>query len=129
MISTPIVALLRAPRSRDDAALAPEHQRSLLCRACREPVTSHGERAAIAGSHVHDEVNPSGFRFRIGCFQHAPGAIAIGVPTLEHTWFAGYAWSYALCRGCREHLGWLFENTALPPFFGLVLDRLIEGGA
>lgn len=113
-----------APRAGADAAA--RRPRRLLCRACGTHVTSSAERVEIAGSHEHDEVNPAGFRFRIGCFLGAPGTVAIGVPTTEHTWFAGYSWSFALCAGCREHLGWLFESTADRAFHGLILDRLVE---
>lgn len=43
------------------------------------------------------------------------------------TWFPGRAWRIALCRGCGVHLGWSFEKEAMPPFFGLVKDRLVAG--
>ena len=50
----------------------------------------------------------------------------VGVPTTEHVWFAGYAWSFSICRGCHSHLGWCFEGKDAPTFHGLILDRLIE---
>jgi hypothetical protein len=61
--------------------------------------------------------------FRIGCFANAPGCEVIGEPTTEHTWFSGYAWSYAVCTGCLTHLGWYFTDGR--SFFGLILDRLV----
>jgi hypothetical protein len=76
------------------------------------------------GSTVHRRVNPAGIVFEFGCFASAPGAAVIGEPTEEHSWFPGYVWSYVLCRGCGEHLGWHFQG-ADSPFHGLILDRLV----
>ncbi|MEW6218367.1 MAG: cereblon family protein [Thermodesulfobacteriota bacterium] len=95
----------------------------LLCAACGQPVTTPEAAIAVAGGHVHTFFNPAGFAFTIGCFDAAPGASAAGLPTLEHTWFPGCAWSYVLCCRCHAHLGWLFQGRGLR-FFGLVLDRL-----
>ena len=38
-----------------------------------------------------------------------------------------YRWRLALCAGCHVHLGWHYSGGA--PFFGLILDRLVEGEA
>lgn len=95
----------------------------LLCRACGEPITTDEQRVAIEGRNVHRRTNPAGFEFDFGCFGRAPGAVAAGEATAEHTWFAGFTWRYSLCRGCGSHLGWLFESSGTS-FHGLVLDRL-----
>jgi hypothetical protein len=102
-----------------------ERPRGLLrCGACGHPITSQAARTRINGSHDHRCVNPHGFRFRIGCFESAPGCRCMGAPTLEHTWFAGCAWTYALCASCHTHLGWRFEGRDTVHFYGLMLDRL-----
>jgi hypothetical protein len=99
----------------------------LLCLACGYPITSLRERITAGGAHEHTFANPGGYVFRIGCFGRAPGCVQAGQPTLEHTWFAGHTWRYALCGGCRAHLGWAFRGGQ-SGFFGLILDRLLEAG-
>ena len=99
--------------------------RGILCAACRYRVTADGHRIAVSGGHDHRCVNPHGIQFHIGCFRQAPGCVTLGEPTTEFTWFPGFAWSQALCKGCSQHLGWRFESAEASVFFGLVLDRLI----
>lgn len=100
--------------------------RALLCAACTLPLTSDGERIEIDGAHEHTRFNPHGYVFHFGCFRAVPGCATLGVPTPEDTWFRGYARRLAHCRGCGMHIGWRFDREA-GGFFGLVLDRLIEG--
>lgn len=102
-----------------------EPERRLRCRVCGAPITSPDERIPIAGSPIHRRVNPAGIEFEFGCFAEAPGAAVTGEPTAEFSWFAGYVWSYALCRRCGVHLGWLFEGATLR-FYGLILNRLTD---
>ncbi len=97
--------------------------RRLLCVACAEPITADQHRVAIDGRHRHRRTNPAGFDFDFGCFSEAPGAAAVGESTAEHTWFAGFGWLGAICRGCGSHLGWRFEGAG-GCFYGLILDRL-----
>ncbi|GAB4263724.1 MAG: hypothetical protein Kow0092_14860 [Deferrisomatales bacterium] len=96
----------------------------LLCRVCATPITDLSQRLAPAGAFVHRKVNPAGVEFTFGCFRSARGAAVTGSPTWGHSWFVGYAWSFALCRGCAVHLGWFYEGSE-PSFFGLILDRLV----
>ena len=95
----------------------------LLCRACGEPVTEDGQRTAIEGRHVHRRTNPAGFDFEFGCFNEAPGALAVGEATFEHSWFSGFSWRFSICRACGAHLGWLFAGDGAV-FYGLILNRL-----
>jgi hypothetical protein len=108
-----------------DLAVRRQMQRRLLCRACKAPITADEHRISIEGRHVHRRVNPFGIEFELGCFAAAPGAATLGEPTAEHSWFAGYAWSFACCGRCGEHLGWVFEG-AEPTFHGLISNRLEE---
>jgi hypothetical protein len=99
--------------------------RVLACDACRAPITTDAERIEVDGAHGHAFANPAGYVFEIGCFAAAPGCVVHGEPTQEDTWFAGFAWSYADCAACRQHLGWCYQRTDVR-FFGLILRRLVE---
>jgi hypothetical protein len=100
-----------------------EAARAWWCAACTTRVADEDAAIEVAGAHRHRFVNPAGVEFEIGCFAGA-GCRVDGAPTLEHTWFAGFAWSYALCANCRTHLGWCYESDATR-FFGLILARLV----
>lgn len=100
-------------------------KRAILCAACRHEITRERHRIQVADGHEHRFFNPAGHLFHIGCFRSAPGCRSEGNPTMEFTWFPGFAWCYALCGGCSAHLGWKFESGAAEVFFGLVLNRLI----
>lgn len=94
----------------------------LRCRACGAAITDEGQRRSVDGSHAHTRANPSGMRYTFGCFREAPGCRCLGVPTDEHTWFAGCRWRIAACGACGEHLGWAY--TGADAFYGLILARL-----
>jgi hypothetical protein len=97
----------------------------ILCRACSHEVTSVAAMIAIQGSHNHRFTNPAGVTYRIRCFSAADGCLVWGQPTLEFTWFQGFAWSFAFCRRCYLHLGWHYQSSG-PSFFGLIRENLIE---
>lgn len=96
----------------------------LYCRYCRHRITAADAAMAVNGGQVHVRTNPAGIRYEFGCFSRAPGCVAAGTATSEHTWFPGYAWQIALCGGCGEHLGWRFRGDS--GFFGLILNRLVS---
>jgi len=97
----------------------------LCCRRCGERITRRGYERRVSGDHAHTCTNPEGVVFEVACFGLAPGCTVHGRPTLEHTWFAGYAWSFAACVRCLEHLGWLFTKGG-DSFFGLIRPKLVE---
>ena len=100
--------------------------RMLLCFLCGHPVTSLRERCEVDGAHEHKVANPYGIVFRIACFRAAPGCSPYGEESGDFSWFAGYTWQIAVCRGCSVHLGWSFRQGE-HVFFGLIRDRLLEG--
>ncbi len=100
----------------------------LVCAACGHRITSEAERIAVAGKHAHTFANPQGLRFHIGCFREAPGCRDRGPGSVEYTWFAGYAWTIAVCAKCTSHLGWRYRDPAGNGFFGLILQRLATHG-
>jgi hypothetical protein len=55
----------------------------------------------------------------------SPGEMLLYCRRAHFTWFAGHVWSFALCRGCKSHLGWFFEKGETT-FYGLVLANLVE---
>jgi len=99
-----------------------------LCRQCLNPITPKSARMTVNGAHQHTFANPHGIVFDIGCFKEAEGCGAVGTPTDEFVWFAGYFWRVALCRACLTHMGWFFTSSDSDSFFGLIMDHLIESG-
>ena len=95
----------------------------LLCRACRARVTRPDDAIEQGGAHAYSFVNPHGLVFEIGCFARAPGCRTLEAPTLDWTWFPGWAWQPAACAGCGAHLGWRYRRGA-EVFYGLILARL-----
>lgn len=94
------------------------------CAACGYLVTRTRWRLEMDG-HEHVFFNPAGKVFRVLCFREATGIVDRGVPTDEFSWFRGYLWNYALCRGCGDHMGWRFAGDAEPAvFFGLIKVKL-----
>lgn len=97
----------------------------LYCKACRHLVTRGRWRIGVNGAHEHTVFNPAGHVFTIGCFKEAPGVDAAGPPSDDFTWFKGYGWQIALCRGCNVHIGWQYTGSKGPGvFFGLIFAKL-----
>jgi hypothetical protein len=116
-----------ADSHRPDERTAPEDDtgRILVCGSCLHAITTTGASIEMAGSHAHTFSNPHGLVFHIRCFAVAPGCVAASEASTYFSWFAGYAWKVAVCRGCAEHLGWLFLSDD-SRFHGLIADRLAE---
>lgn len=96
----------------------------ILCRQCRQVITTEEQRTVVHGAHQHTFANPSGVVFEIGCFKTAVGCGYSGHASKEFTWFAGFNWRIAVCSMCLTHLGWFFESISGTRFHGLILDRL-----
>jgi hypothetical protein len=119
------------PESVSDQEDQAQPERTILCAACAASITSLDHRMAVQGTHEHRFMNPAGALFHIGCFAHAIGCTIVGPDSLEYPWFAGFAWRFAMCGSCGQHLGWHFRitrkgNEGDAGFFGLVLDRLVQ---
>ena len=99
----------------------------ILCRACRNEVTSIDTKISVNSSHIHTFSNPEGIVYEIGCFSLARGCINVGNPTIAFTWFPGFSWNFALCAQCLVHLGWKYQSPG-EAFFGLILENIVEGG-
>ena len=111
--------------SEDDASeLLEEENKKLLCTQCRNHVTSITETISVNGAQSHTFTNPAGVTYNILCYQVAPGCDVVGERTAEYSWFSGYEWQYAICKGCSEHMGWLFSNEHA--FFALISNKLVQ---
>lgn len=108
---------------KDKVADKTRHEHRLFCHQCRAPITADAERIVVQGGHEHHFRNPMGIEYHIGCFRQAGGCNLIGEATAEYSWFAGCHWRVALCRQCREHLGWGFSGRD-DSFYSLILNRL-----
>ena len=97
----------------------------LLCKFCKNKITSAQNRIPVNGKHKHTFKNPKGIVFDIGCFSAARGCVNYGASTLEYTWFPGFAWCFSLCGNCFMHLGWCYRGTG-ERFYGLITENLIE---
>jgi hypothetical protein len=102
-----------------------EEDDAIYCAACGGLVTRGRWRISMNGDHEHTVFNPAGIVFRVVCFKEAPGVGAVGEPSGEFTWFRGYDWQVALCRGCNVHIGWQYAGEQEPQvFFGLIAPKL-----
>lgn len=101
--------------------------RAIVCLACDHAITHAREALSVAGSHTHTFMNPGGHVFEIACYRDAPGAVAIGRPSSEWSWFPGASWRACLCGACRGHLGWKFDAPEYS-HFGLIRDRIGDHG-
>jgi len=101
--------------------------RSFHCLHCGLAVSSSDRLLEIEGKVRHLFTNPMGIVCDLVTFISCPGATPLGSPTMEHTWFAGYRWRLALCRGCGNHLGWHYEaepNLRPVELWGLLMAHL-----
>lgn len=103
----------------------PQPDRVVRCRACGHAITRPGAALEVEGAHEHTFRNPAGYSFHVLCYREAPGCLCVGTATTQDTWFPGYAWSFALCEECHEHLGWRYARAS-EAFFGLIATRLLR---
>jgi hypothetical protein len=101
-----------------------EKEESIICKNCRNEITTVGYSIAVSGQHAHIFKNPLGVTFHIGCFSKAWGSFIYGIPTYEATWFPGFTWCIAVCANCFTHLGWYYQSGT-ESFYGLIMANLI----
>ncbi len=96
-----------------------------LCRFCGGMITAVTDIIVVNDLHNHTFFNPAGIIYEVRCFQKAPGCIEKGLPSSDFSWFSGYMWSLAHCRGCHTHMGWKFIAPE-DSFFGLISGHLVQ---
>jgi hypothetical protein len=121
-VHLPSSKVSRPPDSRSDGSPDEHDDQAIRCSVCEAAITGHRESVTIDNRHEHAFFNPAGIAFEIRCFRRAPGAVALGTPSSDFTWFPPYRWQVALCATCQTHLGWLFTNGG--SFYGLIAARL-----
>ncbi len=99
------------------------------CAACAGAIAEEGSRIALpGGAAVQVHANPHGLFFAVLAFATAHNLSLIGAPSLDFTWYPGYAWQIALCLACHQHLGWFFTPTdslsQQASFYALRQDRV-----
>jgi hypothetical protein len=95
-----------------------------LCAWCLNRVANERDRFGFEGKDEFVFSNPDGIRFGIITFSQTLGCQESGVPTLDHTWFPGHAWSYCHCDRCGQHIGWYY--TGEHEFVGLIKERIVR---
>lgn len=115
-------------RAEDEAELeqseAPAHW---YCARCDTLLADAADAVTLPGRPaVEAHLNPHGIVYRVRTFRAA--AVAVSGPLVPaFTWYPGYAWRLATCRGCTEHLGWAYlriVGEGVPSFVGLIDGRI-----
>jgi uncharacterized CHY-type Zn-finger protein len=98
---------------------------SIICKKCRNEITTVEYSIAVRGQHAHIFTNPLGTTFHVGCFSMAWGCFIYGIPTYDATWFTGFTWCIAVCANCFTHLGWYYQSGG-ESFYGLIMANLLK---
>ena len=116
------MALDDALMPKKSAAMHASGARLIRCARCRHVVTNAGEALRQNGRHRHTFMNPAGRVFEIRLFREAVGAVEVGSPSDDYSWFPPARWVFADCAKCRGQLGWAFIGERR--FFGFVASTL-----
>ena len=120
-----VVPLIAEPEVQPDTATATgDTENDWLCAWCHHRVANDKDRFPYNGKDEFTFSNPEGIRFAIITFSRTLGCRQNGTPTLEHTWFPDYAWSFCLCDSCGQHLGWYYRSKI--EFAGLIIARIVR---
>jgi len=111
------------------AGIGGNGSKAYRCSACESVITYADRLIAVLGIKRHGFTNPAGVFCDFFTFSSCPGAITLGNPTEEYSWFYGYGWSLALCQSCSSHLGWHYKATSrlrgVPEFWGILVQRIL----
>ena len=110
--------------TREDTKSITQDEEIIVCAQCNHHVTEPAKQIVVDHAFCHVFANPYGHVFEIGCFSHARGCRPGSIPSVEFSWFSGFAWEIGICRYCSTHLGWVF-SSGTQTFYGLILDRLV----
>ncbi|MBI2376549.1 MAG: hypothetical protein HYV07_21315 [Deltaproteobacteria bacterium] len=110
------------------SGVAEKADRALACRGCGSSISRPELAFGVDGGEpVRVFPNPYGQMRKILTVRDAWGIVGVGEPTMEFTWFDGFAWTAVMCASCHAHLGWRFDASGpRSRFFGLLIEALIE---
>lgn len=118
--------LQRAPEQQFDVSTDTAEDDPIFCVLCHHLITRSRWAISMDGFE-HVFANPRGMVFRVVCYEDAPGVSSEGQATDDFTWFKGFLWTFALCRGCGEHVGWKYaRENGDNIFYGLIKGNLTD---
>lgn len=99
------------------------------CGAAWAAATSAFTPSLEPGAGVY--VNPHGFVHGVLAVRAVlPDSLGVlGPPSLEATWFPGFAWELSFCSNCRQHSGWRYTQAGQPSFWGLRTGGFVHKAA
>lgn len=104
------------------------HEKKYLCSNCKMLITSNRYLYDYPqkGSSHHFK-NSFGFDFNLVTFLFCENIVKSSEAYFENTWFPPYLWLVINCVGCKDHLGWQYENKDQNPiiFYGLIQEKLV----
>lgn len=99
-----------------------------LCAWCGVFISHSGLLVKMNGAVHHSFVNPSGVRCNFRTLRNCENVVIHEDLYLEHSWFTGYGWRFAMCGNCFHHLGWKYDSVGkkndLTAFFGILIDAV-----
>ncbi|KAI9554495.1 putative protein cereblon-like [Daphnia sinensis] len=84
------------------------------CCVCSVPIADHTDVILICsqGTSLFFN-NPRTAQVRkVMTFRQVQNIRVVSRPSVEFSWFPGYAWSPGECSSCRNHLGWYITSAA-----------------
>jgi hypothetical protein len=100
----------------------------IRCASCGALLMHPARLVPVGGTAMPVFVNPAGMFFELLLVDGVVNAFVVGPPTMEATWFAGYAWRCAVCRLCARHVGWRWDAASAGGtrwFCGLIRERIV----
>jgi len=85
---------------------------ALCCRRCGAEVAAQDDIFSMSQEGPQSAyVNPGGYVHETLTLYKTRRLYLVGETSTEYSWFPGYAWTIAQCKGCHCHMGWKFTST------------------
>ncbi len=96
------------PSHRSDVGQQPVG--TIRCACCCVSLADPQDALPAPGGDLF--INPAGVAYEVLRVTVAHNVEVISEPSLEATWFAGYAWVVLVCAGCHSHVGWQYRASS-----------------